>query len=112
MSETSDVIAIVGAESTGKTTLARELAAALAIDGRRVARVDEVLREFCLQAGRTPRADEQATIARAQSQRIEQAARTHELVVADTTALMVAIYSQLLFNDRSLLAAALADQAR
>ena len=106
------VIAIVGAESTGKTTLARDLAAALAAEGRRVARVDEALREFCLQHDRTPRADEQAAIARAQSQRIEQAARTHDLVVADTTALMVAIYSELLFNDRSLLAEALADQAR
>ena len=112
MSDTpGHVIAIVGAESTGKTTLARQLAAAWATEGRRVAHVDEALREFCLQRGRTPRADEQAGIARMQSQRIEQAARTHELVVADTTALMVAIYSQLLFDDRSLLGAALADQA-
>ena len=113
MSEThGQVIAIVGAESTGKTTLARELAAALAVDGERVAHVDEALREFCLQHNRTPRADEQAAIARAQSHRIEQAARTHALVVADTSALMVAIYSQLLFDDRSLLAEALAAQAR
>jgi nicotinamide riboside kinase len=113
MSEThGQVIAIVGAESTGKTTLARELAAALAVDGDRVAHVDEALREFCLQHNRTPRADEQAAIARAQSHRIEQAARTHALVVADTSALMVAIYSQLLFDDRSLLAEALAAQAR
>jgi nicotinamide riboside kinase len=113
MSEThGQVIAIVGAESTGKTTLARELAAALAVDGQRVAHVDEALREFCLQHNRTPRADEQAAIARAQSHRIEQAARTHALVVADTSALMVAIYSQLLFDDRSLLAEALAAQAR
>jgi nicotinamide riboside kinase len=106
------VIAIVGAESTGKSTLARDLAAALAADGRRVAHVDEALREFCLRHGRTPRADEQEAIAHLQSQRIEQAARSHELVVADTTALMVAIYSELLFNDRSLLADALADQVR
>ena len=106
------VIAIVGAESTGKTTLARELADALAGDGRRVACVDEALREFCFQHGRTPHADEQAGIARAQSQRIEQAARTHDLVVADTSALMVAIYSQLLFNDPSLVADALADHSR
>ena len=113
MSEThGHVIAIVGAESTGKTNLARVLAAALADDGRRVALVGEALREFCVQHGRTPRADEQAAIARAQSQRIEAAARTHELVVTDTTALMVAIYSQLLFDDRSLLATALADQTR
>jgi len=113
MSEThGQVIAIVGAESTGKTTLARELAAALAVDGQRVAHVDEALREFCLQHNRTPRADEQAAIARAQSHRIEQAARTHALVVADTSALMVAIYSQLLFDDDSLLAEALAEQSR
>ncbi|HSB99545.1 MAG TPA: ATP-binding protein [Burkholderiaceae bacterium] len=106
------VIALVGAESTGKTTLARGLSESLRAPGRRVALVDEVLREFCLREGRTPRRDEQAGIAREQSRRIAEAARTHDVVVADTTALMVAVYSRLLFDDESLLAAALAEQAR
>jgi nicotinamide riboside kinase len=104
------VIALLGAESTGKTTLARELHRALQEQGHHAARVDEALREFCLRMGRTPRRDEQAGIARAQSERIAAAARTHELVVADTTATMVAVYSRLLFDDASLLPAALAEQ--
>ena len=104
-----DVIAIVGAESTGKTTLACALADGLRAQGCNVGLVKEALREFCVQAGRTPRSEEQAAIARTQAQRIADAALTHELVVADTTALMVAVYSQRLFNDPSLLAQAVAD---
>jgi nicotinamide riboside kinase len=106
------VIALLGAESTGKTTLARALHRALQAQGHHVALVEEALREFCLRHGRTPRHDEQAGIARTQSLRIAEAARTHELVVADTTSMMVAVYSQLLFGDASLLPQALAEQAR
>lgn len=96
-------IAIVGAESTGKTTLARALAAALACDGgRRVAWVPEVLRQWCDANGRTPLAHEQEAIARAQHERIEHAAGAHEVVVSDTTALMTAVYSRIVFGDRSL----------
>jgi len=104
------VIALLGAESTGKTTLARELHRCLQEQGHHVALVEEALREFCLRAGRTPRRDEQAGIARSQSERIADAARTYELVVADTTAMMVAVYSRLLFDDASLLPAAVAEQ--
>jgi nicotinamide riboside kinase len=109
MAHEGDVIAIVGAESTGKTTLARALADGLRAQGHHVALVEETLREFCVQTGRTPRSDEQAAIARTQAQRITEATRSHELVVADTTALMVAVYSQRLFNDRSLLPQAVAE---
>ena len=49
------IIAILGAESTGKTTLARELASALAGAGRRCTVITETLREFCDREGRTPR---------------------------------------------------------
>lgn len=106
------VIALLGAESTGKTTLARDLHRSLQEQGHHVALVEEALREFCLLRGRTPRADEQADIARLQSARIAEAARSHELVVADTTSMMVAVYSQLLFNDPSLLPDAVAEQKR
>lgn len=96
-------LAIVGAESTGKTTLARTLAPQLAqLSGLRVAWVPELLREWCDEAGRTPRADEQAAIAQAQQQRIEAAAAAHEVVVCDTTPLMTAIYSAYLFADTTL----------
>ena len=108
----SRVIAIVGAESTGKTTLAAEIGAALAAQDFRVAVVGEALREFCEREGRTPRAGEQAAIAAAQTRRIADAAASAEIVVADTTALMIAVYSDLLFGDRSLYAAAESAQRR
>ncbi len=96
-------IAIVGAESTGKTTLAAALAQRLAADtGRRVAWVPELLREWCVHSGRTPQMHEQASILRAQHQRIDAATASHDIVVCDTTALMTAVYSQIVFNDRSL----------
>jgi len=96
------VVAIVGAESTGKTTLGAGLAAALAAEGRRVALVAEYLREFCDRLQRTPRAHEQPHLAFEQTRRIAAAAATHDVVVADTTALMIAVYSDHVFGDRSL----------
>src|SRR6516225_9891759 len=88
------VIALLGAESTGKTTLAAELATALQAPGRRVGIVAEYLREFCERHGRTPRRDEQHGIAQEQTRRIDQAAAEHDIVIADTTALMIAVYSE------------------
>ncbi|HJV64090.1 MAG TPA: ATP-binding protein, partial [Albitalea sp.] len=96
------VIGLVGAESTGKTTLALQLHEALSAQGRRVAVVPEALRLFCERLGRTPQEHEQAGIAAEQTRRIEQAAAGHDIVVADTTALMIAVYSELVFGDTSL----------
>ena len=100
-------VVLLGAESTGKTTLADALGAALAGEGHRVAVVHEHLREFCERHGRTPRVDEQAAIAAEQTRRIAAAGDGHDVVVADTAALMVAVYSDLLFADTSLYASAL-----
>jgi len=100
-------VALLGAESTGKTTVARDLGRMLAGEGRRVAVVPEYLREFCDTRGRTPHADEQSGIAREQTRRIDAAAVCHDIVIADTTALMTAVYSDLLFNDLTLYPAAL-----
>jgi nicotinamide riboside kinase len=101
------VIALLGAECTGKTTLAQELRAALDDDGaRKLACVDEYLREFCDAHGRTPRCDEQRHIADTQTRRIAEAARSHDIVIADTTALTIAVYSEHIFGDSSLYAAA------
>lgn len=106
------VVALLGAESTGKTTLAQQLHDTLAAEGRRVAVVWEYLREFCVETGRTPAKDEQAGIADEQSRRIEQARRDHDVVIADTTGLMVAVYSDFVFLDRTLYARAAADHRR
>ncbi len=106
------VVVLLGAESTGKTTLAHELAATLATHGERVARVDEYLREFCAERGRTPCRDEQRGIAAEQTARIEVAAATADIVIADTSALMIAVYGELVFGDKSLYASALAAHRR
>lgn len=105
------VVALLGAESTGKTTLARALADALAAQGHRVATVPEYLREFCDRERRTPRIDEQRGIAAEQTRRIAEAAQQHEIVVADTSALMIAVYSDHVFGDTSLYDEALAAHA-
>jgi nicotinamide riboside kinase len=112
VSERAFVVAVLGAESTGKTTLAAEIGAALAARGLRVAVVGEALREFCDANARTPRRDEQAAIAALQSERIEAAAASAGIVVADTSALMIAVYSDLVFADRSLYANAILAQRR
>ena len=106
-------IAIVGAESTGKTMLAQALVERIAtLAPLRCAWVGEVLREWCDARGRTPRADEQAAIAAEQARRIDRAAAAHDVVVCDTTPLMTAVYSAMLFDDASLVARAIEHQRR
>jgi len=106
-------IAIVGAESTGKTALAQALAQRIAaLTGLRCAWVGEHLRAWCDDQGRTPRRDEQAGIAAQQQALIDQAADTHRVVVCDTTPLMTAVYSDWIFQDRSLYAEAVTQQRR
>lgn len=107
------LIAIVGAESSGKSTLAQDLTLRLSdATGLRCTAVPEHLRAWCEAAGRTPREHEQHSIAAAQTALIDAAAACNDIVVCDTTALMTAIYSQYLFKDDSLLAAALAFHRR
>jgi len=127
------VLAIVGAESSGKTWLAAALRERLAAGGEPAAVVDEYLREFCDAHGRTPHRHEQAAIAAEQTRRIDDACRAllraarlvrdadaaagmgtddpggtgrpcgrgpepasagAGVVIADTTALMTAVYAQ------------------
>jgi nicotinamide riboside kinase len=94
-------IALLGAESTGKTALAAGIAAHWRAQGLPVHTVGEYLREWCDREGRTPRPDEQMGIAQEQARRALQAPPGHWLV-ADTTPLMIAIYSDMLFDDASL----------
>jgi nicotinamide riboside kinase len=101
-------IALVGAESTGKSTLAASLAGRLGDEfGLRAAVVPELLRAWCDARGRTPTAAEQWEIAREQQRLIDAAAafdadRAIDVVVCDTTPLMTAVYSRMVFDDGSL----------
>jgi len=63
-------IALLGAESTGKTRLAMELAKQLQSLGQSVAVIPEVLREWCEREGRTPSPAEQYPIAQEQARRL------------------------------------------
>lgn len=101
-------IAIVGAESTGKSELATALGKALrslettALQGFSVAVVPEVLRQWCNDKGRVPDRHEQGEVAREQERLVVTAAATHDLVIADTTSLMTAVYSEHVYADDSL----------
>jgi nicotinamide riboside kinase len=100
------LVSLLGAESTGKTDLAQALVRRLERSGWLAPggawMVPEYLREFCDRVGRTPRQDEQAHIAEEQTRRIQAALARADVVVADTTALMTAVYSDYVFDDRSL----------
>jgi nicotinamide riboside kinase len=95
-------VALLGAESTGKTRLSHELAAHFMAAGQRAVAVPEYLREWCERAGRTPRPHEQLAIAEEHERRVDAATAEAQIVIADTTALMVAIYSAILFEDATL----------
>jgi nicotinamide riboside kinase len=106
-------IAIVGAESTGKSELAKQLAQHFQTQGKAVQHIPEYLRTWCETEKRTPRQDEQLAIATEQTRQINTASNaiaTGDILLADTTALTVAVYSDLLFNDTSLYDMALAHQ--
>lgn len=102
-------IAILGAECSGKTTLAKRLATELTHQGFSACCVDEALRKWCDTQQRTPHAKEQFEIARLQIGHVHSAPAC-DYLIADTTALMTAIYSDVLFNDVSLYSLALEDQ--
>lgn len=109
-------IALLGAESTGKTQLTRQLAAhfeSRSQGARSVHLVPEYLREWCNTQSRTPRPDEQLGIATEQARRVDASPQydsLHDWLIADTTPLMIAIYSDMLFDDKSLYDMALAHQ--
>lgn len=105
-------IAVLGAESTGKSSLAAALTHALqhqypprhTAGGpvAQVALVDEYLRTWCMARQRLPLVAEQSHIAQTQAQHIDDAAADARVVVADTTPLMTAVYSEFYFGDVTL----------
>ena len=106
-------VAVVGAESTGKSWLTQALAGVLRARGQAVHTVDEVLRHWCDRAGRTPQRHEQMAIAQQQALAACPPGQPtpESWLLSDTTPLMTAIYSHLLFEDESLYPMALAHQA-
>ena len=102
-------IAIVGAECTGKSELALALAGHFAAQGRSIHIVPEYLREWCDTHKRTPLAHEQAGIATEQARRTL-AAPCVDVLIADTTGLMTAVYSDVYFGDKALYPASVSHQ--
>ncbi len=105
MAALAPVITLLGGESCGKSTLAKALHQHLSQQhGLRVALVPEYLRTWCQAHGRVPRAHEQQGIAATQSHQIAEACAAPgvQLVVSDTSALSIAAYSELYFQDTSL----------
>lgn len=87
-------IAILGAESSGKSTLALALA-----ERYRTCWVPEYLREFVETGGRVPVSGDQYAIAATQVQREDAAAlQAQGYLFCDTTPLMTAIYSDYYFD--------------
>lgn len=100
------LICLIGAECTGKTTLAQSLAEEFS--GRWV---PERLRLFCDAMGRTPLRHEQTDLleqqARDEMTALEEAAHhQQDYVFCDTAPLLTAVYSEFVFGDTSLYARA------
>lgn len=92
-------IALLGAEGTGKTTLATDLAAHLREGGLDAVVVPDVLREWSTREARAPGPEEQLAIAREQERRVDAAACAAAIVIADATALAVAVHAGVPFGD-------------
>ena len=103
-------VALLGAESTGKTSLSQYITEALLAQGQMATYVPEVLRDWCQKYGRTPAFHEQRDIAKQQAERIFSI--QEGWVIADTTPLMTAVYSDYVFKDPSLYEDALGLQAQ
>jgi HTH-type transcriptional regulator, transcriptional repressor of NAD biosynthesis genes len=101
-------VSILGAECTGKSTLSQALLQPLESLFGAVHLVPEYLREWCDIHGRTPRAHEQAAIAAEQQRRLDASASNYPCTVTDTSPLVTAVYSDLLFHDSSLYTSAVA----
>jgi nicotinamide riboside kinase len=102
------VIAILGAESTGKTQLCQELKALLQIQlSRDVQLVPELLRQFCEVHQRAPMQSEQQALMQAQiAQENATLDKTDAVLLCDCVPITTAIYSELYFSDSSLIKAA------
>lgn len=104
------VIALLGGESTGKSTLASGLKTALQNNGVASILVPEHLRAWSATRGRAPTQSEQAPLAEEQGRQVNAAVHATppvQVVITDTTPLVIAAYSDIYFEDTSLYPAAL-----
>jgi nicotinamide riboside kinase len=92
-------VAVIGAECSGKSTLAQQLGAALPATV-----VPEYLRSFVQQHRRVPSPDEQRAVMAGQI--AAEASARGRWVVSDSGVLMTAVYSILYYDDDSLVPAA------
>ena len=102
-------IGLLGGESTGKSTLARQLA-----DTLPALVAQEHLRDFVRDRGRMPAREDQEGIYRAQADAVARVTSQADLagvpwVIADPVPLMTAVYSVIYFDDGSLLDEGIAD---
>jgi nicotinamide riboside kinase len=96
------MVCLLGAECTGKTTMAQGLASHFSSPW-----VSEYLRDFCISRGRTPTRDEQSLVL--ETQHINEQVTCMQATMAgssfvfcDTSPLLTAIYSDYVFGDKSL----------
>lgn len=86
-------IALLGAESSGKTTLATDLTAALRHKGYNAGMVPEYLRTWCEENSRLPEFDDQDLILRGQLALEDAAATQFDVLVCDPAAITTGFYS-------------------
>jgi nicotinamide riboside kinase len=93
-------IGLIGAESSGKTTLALALVNELNLQGTYAVFVPEYLRTWCEKSGRIPLLDDQPEILIGQLAAEDLAARNHPgaVLVCDPAAITTPLYSQLYFE--------------
>ena len=104
-------VALLGAESTGKSQLAAALAERFEQAGQKTLVLQEPLRQWCIAQGRSPLPHEQWQLAHQHAQTLRQlrtqgtrpqAQAPFQVLIADTTPLQTAAYSAYYFQDRSL----------
>lgn len=86
-------IALLGAESSGKTTLATDLTTALRERGYNAGMVPEYLRTWCQENSRLPELEDQGVILEGQLALEEAAADKFDVLVCDPAAITTGFYS-------------------
>ncbi|MCP9759425.1 nicotinamide mononucleotide-binding protein [Aquitalea sp. S1-19] len=94
-------VAVLGPESSGKSTLVQALAGRLGRAGMRVACVDEYARSYYACRPYLPSLADVETIALAQCRNEDMAAQQADVVLCDTTALTCRIWAEVAFGSAS-----------